>query len=494
MLDQTLTSMVEEEETTMGNIVRAIEKHYDERGRLAKELEVPLVDPDQDVALIKMEHILRTEAAELRAKKEARMREVLELKREDEALCRTLDEDAYYVSSTMVPTTTQFDGLKAHIARMKELKTQRLGVFAERKAAIVTLLESLEAEPESSFERTVVCEDDASVVLSEENLLRLNAMLGRLQDREEANRTEANELREKIEGIIVKLNKGVIEEAAESVEADLERLQGHSPAEIRELKTKLSELEVIKSQRIGQFIHATRMELQDFWDKCYYSQEERDKFEPFYAEDYTEELLEKHESEVEAIKTYYHDNLGLFRKIEKRQTLWRRMIELEELQKDPQRLKKAKGPQLLEEERDKKRINKQLPKLEDELQREMAAFEESQGCPFLVGGVPYAEFIEAQVLEHQHQQMAEKTAKAIARKEQNIHETIYGTVTPAKGVKRKMGTSGASTGSGSTPYNKRANLGTTTNLLGVTGSNMTRSMARSPYRKNVTKVRALYML
>ena len=55
---------------------------------------------------------------------------------------------------------------------------------------------------------------------------------------------------------------------------------------------------MLKTERIGQFIHATRMELVDFWDKCHYSQEERDKFEPFYADEFTEELLEKHETEV----------------------------------------------------------------------------------------------------------------------------------------------------------------------------------------------------
>ena len=56
---------------------------------------------------------------------------------------------------------------------------------------------------------------------------------------------------------------------------------------------------MLKTERIGQFIHATRMELVDYWDKCHYSQEERDKFDPFYADEFTEELLQKHEAEVQ---------------------------------------------------------------------------------------------------------------------------------------------------------------------------------------------------
>ena len=84
----------------------------------------------------------------------------------------------------------------------------------------------------------------------------------------------------------------------DQIDPEIGDLQGHSPAELRELKKKVDELEVLKTERIGQFIHATRMELVDYWDKCHYSQEERDKFDPFYADDFTEELLEKHETEV----------------------------------------------------------------------------------------------------------------------------------------------------------------------------------------------------
>jgi 6-pyruvoyl-tetrahydropterin synthase len=36
LLDKTLLTMIEEEETTMQNIIRAIETHYKERAKLAK--------------------------------------------------------------------------------------------------------------------------------------------------------------------------------------------------------------------------------------------------------------------------------------------------------------------------------------------------------------------------------------------------------------------------------------------------------------------------
>ena len=49
---------------------------------------------------------------------------------------------------------------------------------------------------------------------------------------------------------------------------------------------------------------------------------------------------------------------------------------------------------------------------------EMDRFEATNGAPFLVGGVPYADFIEAQVYDHEAHQMEERTAKAQAKKQE----------------------------------------------------------------------------
>jgi methylphosphotriester-DNA--protein-cysteine methyltransferase len=98
---------------------------------------------------------------------------------------------------------------------------------------VICLLESLELEPETSFERTIVCEEDSSIVLSEENLLRVSQMLTRLEQQAEANRKRAEELRSKIENIVAKLNRGAKE--GEIMDAEIDRLMGHTPNELREV-------------------------------------------------------------------------------------------------------------------------------------------------------------------------------------------------------------------------------------------------------------------
>lgn len=238
----------------------------------------------------------------------------------------------------------------------------------------------------------------------------------------------------------------------------------------------MGELEVLKSEKMEQFIKATRVELEDYWNKCYYSNEQRHKFVLFFSEDYTEALLEAHEREVDSLRNYYEANIDLFNKVAKRQDLWKKMLELERKQKDPTHLLKAKGNTLLLEERDRKRVNRLLPKVEEELRSDMERYFEEHGRPFLVGGVSYEDFVEHQVQEHALHLEAEKAAKSKAKKQQNFHETIYGskpkTPLTASAVKRKAV-------GGATPLNSskrpRGDVTSRSNLLSAT---------KSPYPKS----------
>ena len=160
--------------------------------------------------------------------------------------------------------------------------------FLETKSAIVDLMQRLEVEPDNRFERDVICEADSTFILSASNLENVEQILGKLEDRKRQNIEHAEDLRRKIFGLMTKLK--LPEPEMRQIEFNL---GGHSPRELVELQTKLDELEILKSEKMEQFILATREELTEYWEKCYYSQAQRDKFEPFFSTNYTEELLNK---------------------------------------------------------------------------------------------------------------------------------------------------------------------------------------------------------
>ena len=109
--------------------------------------------PDSQLSLMKLEKALRQEAEKLEAMKKERMVEVLRLKKKDENICHKMEMDPFHLSTTVVPSTTQLNGLKEHIRTMEEEKFDREERFVTMKDTILKRYMELEEEPETEFER-----------------------------------------------------------------------------------------------------------------------------------------------------------------------------------------------------------------------------------------------------------------------------------------------------------------------------------------------------
>ena len=81
--------------------------------------------------------------------------------------------------------------------------------------------------------------------------------------------------------------------------------------------------------------------------------------------------------------------------VEEVQEIWSVRIDLERRSKDPSRLGNYKL--LAQEEKDRKRVNTRLPKLEEKLKEAITKYELENGMPFLVGGVPFKDYWEGEV-------------------------------------------------------------------------------------------------
>jgi len=424
-----LERMINEEKGLKKKLLDSLEISMKNCVKLSKEMGVSFEEPDSNLVLIKLEHSMRVEAKKLKDLKDERMKEVLKLRKQDEDLCQRLGMDPFYVSSTTVPTTYQMDGLKDHIRSMEDEKFIRLEQFVKLKESILNLYDELESEPSSELEREVACEETDRFVLSATNLSQVANILKQLEGE-------------------VKKNQKVVMEAVERLDSLYERLQlemnekfqflaenqGHSPSVISRLHQEIERLEEIKKANIEKFVNNLRNELHCLWDKCFYSAEQRNNFSPLHCIDFTEELLEEHEAEAERLKTYLSDNKDLFEKVAMRQQVWSKFMELERRAKDPSRLMNARGNSLLMEEKERNKVNKALPRIEEELQDLIDIWERENGGQFKVGGVSFKAFIEQQKEEHALQLEAEKMAREKAKKETLLQETRYGAKpsTPAK--------------------------------------------------------------
>jgi len=424
-----LRKMVEEEKTLKRKLVDSLEVNTKQCCKLAKELGIEYAQPDSGMPLLKLEHTLRTEAARLQQLKEEKLEEVRAARKKDEEVCARLGRDPYYISTTCVPEQHQLDCLLEHIKELEEEKFVLEEKYVKMKEEIINLYEELECEPVSDFEREIACEDTERFVLSSTNLGQVGAVLERLEGARAANQREVMMLEEKLDNLYARLQ--LREELKHEF---LAGCCGHNQSAIDKLRAEVDRLEEIKKANIEKFVNNLRNELHKLWDACIYSPGQRNAFQPLHSINFTESLLELHELEVESVKRHLEVHKNLYEKVRQWQDVWQRAMDLERKAKDPSRLMNARGNNLLQEEKERNKVNKQLPRVESELCRLIEEWEVSKGTKFLVGGCDFKEYVEGQKREHAEQLEAEKSARERAKKETLLQETRFGAkpVTPAK--------------------------------------------------------------
>jgi protein regulator of cytokinesis 1 len=85
----------------------------------------------------------------------------------------------------------------------------------------------------------------------------------------------------------------------------------------------------MKRNNLEKFVEATRVQLHDIWDKCFYGEEQRKEFHPAFTEEIDDDALSAHESELDRMRGFYADNSEIFKLIEKRESLWQRKIDMD---------------------------------------------------------------------------------------------------------------------------------------------------------------------
>ncbi|PSN56226.1 hypothetical protein C0J52_00398 [Blattella germanica] len=422
-----LEEMYEEEQGNKNYLINKIEEYLKEANVLNKDLcvEIPLTGYEH-LPLYEVEHSLRKQLEVYRKIKEQRLSTFSELRKKEKELCDDLGVPMQEVIFN-VPSEQQLEDFKKHVLDMTIEKTKLFASFRETKASIIEIMETLEVCPELDFEKHVVCDDDNSFKVTKENMAMLRKLHQRLQAQLEDATAEAAELREKLSGLWERLHEDFAVR-----DSFLKANKGHSTSTINALKKELRRCEELKRQNIQKFVQEIRRELVHWWDRCFVHCDERALFLPYSSECYTEDLLDLHELEVRKYRDFYQEN----------------MEELEEKASDPERLFHNRGGQLLLEEKERKRIQKELPKVEKELLKHVSAFETKHGQPIKIFGECIRTIIENKWLEHNYKKENQKKVKKSSSK----RKIINGTSTPVPKLPMKRRRVGAENKGFATPY------------------------------------------
>uniref|UniRef100_A0A452S2F0 Protein regulator of cytokinesis 1 n=1 Tax=Ursus americanus TaxID=9643 RepID=A0A452S2F0_URSAM len=385
-----LDMMIAEEESLKERLIKSISICQKELNTLCSELHVEPFQEEGETTILQLEKDLRTQVELMRKQKKERKQELKLLQEQDQELCEILCMPHYDIDSTSVPSLEELSQFRQHVATLRETKASRREEFVNIKRQIILCMEELDHTPDTSFERDVVCEDEDAFCLSLENIATLQKLLRQLEMRKSQNEAVCEGLRAQIRELWDRLQI-----PAEEREAVATVMTG-SKAKVRKaLQLEVDRLEELKMQNMKKVIEAIRVELAQYWDQCFYSQEQRQAFAPYYADDYTENLLQLHDAEIVRLRNYYEVHKELFEGVQKWEESWKHFLEFERKASDPSRFTN-RGGNLLKEEKQRAKLQKTLPKLEEELKARIEMWEQEHSKAFVVNGQKFMEYVTEQ--------------------------------------------------------------------------------------------------
>lgn len=232
--------------------------------------------------------------------------------------------------------------------------------------------------------------------LHEDDIERLRARRDKLENEKKNRERRLRELKDAVEVLWDKL--GVEDKDRK---AFLNANRGCGIRQINEFDDELARLNELKRQNLHLFVEDARCKLQELWDALYFSEDEMLEFTPAFSDVYSDALLEAHEQEIIRLETLKEQRAPTLALVDRHRSLIAERDELNASSQDASRLmsKGQKGEKrdpgkLLREEKMRKRIAKELPKVTAELRKTLEQWEDEWGRPFYVHGDRYLDSIE----------------------------------------------------------------------------------------------------
>ncbi|KAM9367032.1 protein regulator of cytokinesis 1b [Symphorus nematophorus] len=461
-VENLLVMMIKEEESLKQRFIKSIQTCRAEMEKLYLELQLPAFEEEQGISMLQLEKNIRTRVEALKNEKAQRMQQLKLLLEQDQDLCDILCSMPYGISPDSVPSPEQLEDFQQHVANQNAEKARRYAEFMDLKKQIILYMEELEHIPETSFEKDVVCEDEDSFCLSRDNITSLKLLICQLEERKAENEAMCESYREKMQQLWDRLQVPQEEREAFNVHMVTSKKRN-----LEALQAEVQRLEELKLLNIHNVTEAIRSEIAVFWEKCFFSIDQRQDFTPYFSEDFTEELLSLHDAEIQRLKQHYEDHKELFDGVHQWEESWRLFLELEKKATDPARFTN-RGGNLLKEEKQRTELHKNLPKLEKKLKAQIDAWEGEQGREFLVNGQKFLQYVEEQWELHRIEKEREKQERHLKKSKQTEEDMLYGTSVRTPTKRRFLGSA--------TPNKSRKVFNATSSISSATSNSTMRSV------------------
>lgn len=420
-VEDLLKEMLAEEDELKQKMYLKTEEYKRELSELCNDLGLPPKQIPSNLSLLQLEGKLRNDVDTLNKEKHDRLKSLKRLRNDEQELCDRLVMPQHELNFVGCPTLEQLRELEQNVKFLKAEKGRRLELFKKLQASIKQLWTELDAEPVMEMEQRLCREDaDDTFVLSNQNLEDMTNLQKKLEQEHSDLIQQIDGLRARVKSLYERLDT-----CKEEREKFLKKTASNTPKIAKMFMKEVERLEELKRQHMQKFIESIRKELVSLWDKCYFGDDQRQLFMPFYSDVFTEETLAEHEHQVTTVKNFYEDNKEMFKIVEKRESLWKKKLEFENRSTDSNRLNN-RGGALLKEEKIRKAVEKELPKVESEIRKRVIVWEKENETYFMFNGHRYIDFVECQRNDYEHEQQMKKDEKHRAKQEELNQELAYG--------------------------------------------------------------------
>ncbi|KAL8202903.1 UNVERIFIED_CONTAM: hypothetical protein K2H54_030411 [Gekko kuhli] len=419
-IEKLLEDMIEEERNLKEKIENDIEIQRKQLSIIRNELKLDSYQVEEGLSMLQLEREFRLALEAAVKEKRDRLEKLKQLQQEDQALCVELCATPYYIPTGSVPTSLELAELKEHVQNLLQIKEQRLEEFLKLRREIRQYNKEIGHIPDGTLENEILLDDEEYICLTKKNIEDLKSLVNQLQVKKESMTASLETVVKEVQLLWDRF------QWPQEHQEDFKRITSkHSISEaLRMWEEELLNLEELKKEKLKDLILKVRQQLKSYWQKCFYSDEQRAAFQPFYNDNFTEDLLSQHDEELLNMKLKYEKNQLMYTSVHKWATTWERFIELEKKSTDPSRLLN-RGGNLLKDERERLKIQKQLLKLSEDLKESVESWERENGADFLVNNERFLDSI-AHQLEH-HRLRKDQTKATVKRDESAV---------PNSGIKR----------------------------------------------------------
>lgn len=386
-----------------------VDKLKEETEELSRclSVDITILDFKEDLMLFEYKRELEERIAGYREQMEQRRMKMDRLLEWQRDLTEKLGVTIHELQEMPLPSEDELDKLKDHLEVLQAERDKRAELFLNTQVEIKDIMDKLQIKPQNKFEVSVVTSLSVDFKVTDLNMDRLAKLKQDLQEKYEQTNNRVLELRERLTKLWDCLEEDYIYR-----DNFLQAHPGCHPATEAALKEEIKRCDQIKRQKIGVFVANVRTKIKLMWDNVMYSSQEREEFVHYYQDIFTEDTLTLHELYLDKITKFYNENKHIFELVATRKNLWLKMTELEARSTEPGRYHN-RGGQLLREEKERKSIANNLPKIEAQIRSLVTEYEAKTGNTFTVDGKPLLQLIQ----DEWETRKAERHNKLSARKQ-----------------------------------------------------------------------------